>query len=272
MSGPTEQQKERAIEAAVNRTDDPLKNWTRLQNEECPICMLPLPWDPSEIIYCVTCGKTVCMGCVISTGVAHARDGGDMEKAAEKAITCPYCRSNPASYDDKSQLKALMKLANTGNGEAMRRIGRYYFKGEMGLQQDKAEGLKWYHRAVEAGSGRAAYGLGRCFNEGDGVDRNDDKALEYLQKSTELGCIPSFVKVGIILQRKGEIEKAMLNYRKAVMCGVSNDNLFNEIRIGFRNGHITKDEYAFTLRESQKACNEMKSETRDFVMCHQPKH
>ena len=79
-----------------------------------------------------------------------------------------------------------MKLANTGNGEAMRRIGRYYFKGEMGLQQDKAEGLKWYHRAVEAGSGRAAYGLGRCFNEGDGVDRNDDKALEYFQNQLNL--------------------------------------------------------------------------------------
>ena len=68
--------------------------------------MLPLPWDPSEIIYWGCCGKMICWGCVISTGVAHARDGGDLEKAAEKAITCPLCRSNPASYDDKSQLKA----------------------------------------------------------------------------------------------------------------------------------------------------------------------
>ena len=54
---------EMASETAANRTEDPLKNWTRLRNEECPICMLPLPLEPSEFNYCVTCGKTVCMGC-----------------------------------------------------------------------------------------------------------------------------------------------------------------------------------------------------------------
>ena len=38
----TQEQMERARLAASYRTEDPLKNWTRLQNEECPICILPL--------------------------------------------------------------------------------------------------------------------------------------------------------------------------------------------------------------------------------------
>ena len=38
------------------------------------------------------------------------------------------------------------------------------------LRQDKAEGLKWFHKAVEAGSRMAAYCLGISYANGDGVD------------------------------------------------------------------------------------------------------
>ena len=92
--GPTPEQMEMARLAAANRTEDPLKNWTRLQNEECPICMLPLPFHGSESNHCVTCGKTVCWGCMIGTAEAHAEE--DVEKIVEKITTCPYCRSNTA--------------------------------------------------------------------------------------------------------------------------------------------------------------------------------
>ena len=48
------------------------------------------------------------------------------------------------------------------------------------------------------------------------------------------------------------------------MCGTSEECLFNILRDGFKNGFITKDEYAFTLRENQKACTEMKSDEREM--------
>jgi len=255
---------ERARLAATNRTEDPLKNWTRLQNEECPICMLPLPLRGSDTNYCVTCGKTICMGCVLSTCAAHARDGGDAKTAMEKAKSCPYCRSNTAIDDDKFRLDKEMKRANAGNGEAMRRVGQCYFDGGMGLKQDKAEGLKWYHRAVEAGSGSAAFIVGQCHVRGDGVDEDHDKAIEYLQKSADLGYIPAFTLIGRYhMDVIGEIEEGMLNYRKAAICGMNDDILFGLLREGFSYGYITKDEYAFTLRENQAACYEMKSDGRE---------
>ena len=83
------EQIERARLAAATRTEDPLKNWTRPILEDCPICMLPLPRSESETNYCVTCGKTVCMGCMVSAGIVHRKDGRDMKKAVEKALTCP---------------------------------------------------------------------------------------------------------------------------------------------------------------------------------------
>ena len=156
-----------------------------------------------------------------------------------------------------------MKRANAGNSESMNRVGSYYFFGQKGVQQDKAEGLRWCHRAVEAGSGRAAMYIGRCYLIGDGVDQDIDKALEYFQKSAELGYIPAFCSIAIMLMANGEIEEGMLNYRKAVMCGYCCDDLFRALRDVFKDGYITKEEYAHTLRENQKACNEMKSDARE---------
>ena len=58
-SGPTDEQKERAIAAASNRIVDPLENWTRPDREECPLCCLKLPFDEDETFYRVCCGSTV---------------------------------------------------------------------------------------------------------------------------------------------------------------------------------------------------------------------
>ena len=218
--------------------------------------MIPFPLSEDEINYCFTCGKTVCYGCVLSTGLVHSRNCRefDVKKVVEKIMTCPLCRTNHASYDDKFRLEKEMKRANAGNGESMFRVGEYYFNGERGLQQDKAEGLKWYHRAVEAGSGMAAYCLGNFYEDGE--------PLEYFQKAAELDFIPAFYTIGNLLIHKGEIEEGMLNLRKAAMCGLSDDSLFDLLRNGFKVGFITKEEYAYTLKENQKACNEMKSESR----------
>ena len=57
MSGPTQEQEERARLAAANRSEDQLTHWARVRNEECPICMLPVPFDPTENIYCVPAVK-----------------------------------------------------------------------------------------------------------------------------------------------------------------------------------------------------------------------
>ena len=109
----------------------------------------------------------------------------------------------------------------------------------------------------------AAYCLGISYANGDGVEQGIEKALEYFHKSAELGYIHAFSLIGTILMKKGEIEEGMLNFRKAAMCGMSEDILFDQLREGFYYGYITKDEYAFTLRENQAACYEMKSDGRE---------
>ena len=117
---------------------------------------------------------------------------------------------------------------------------------------------------MEAGCGEAACSLGIFYGNGDIVDQDPGKAFEYIQKAADLGYIPAIPLIGHLLMKGGEIEEGMLNYRKAVICGMSIEYLFNLLRSGFAEGFITKEEYAFTLRENQKACNEMKSEGREM--------
>ena len=135
----------------------------------------------------------------------------------------------------------------------------------MGLQEDKAEGLKWYHRALDAGDGMAAFHLGSCYWQGDGVERDMEKGMGHYHKSAELGVMHAFSVIGRFHLTVGEIEEGILNLRKAAMCGTSmgDDSIFKDLRDGFKYGYITKDEYAFTLREYQAPCNEMKSDMRE---------
>ena len=131
------------------------------------------------------------------------------------------------------------------------------------VSDELSEGVKWLHRAVEAGCGEAASDLGECYAEGDGVEQDIEKAMKYSQKAAEFDFIPAFFMIGSLHMSIGEVEEAMLNYRKAAICGLSEDWLFDRLRAGFKSGYITKDEYAFTLRENQAASNEMKSVARE---------
>ena len=61
------------------------------------------------------------------------------------------------------------------------------------------------------------------------------------------------------------MNEAYLNFRKAALCGETDKFPFSALMEGYKNGYITKEEHALTLRENQKARNEMKSEWREMI-------
>ena len=152
-----------------------------------------------------------------------------------------------------------MKLANSGNPIALYRVGSHYLNDGL----DKEEGMRWYRRAAEAGSSSAAHNLGLCYMKGDGVEQNLNVALEYFQKAASLGGAQAFVLIGSILMQQGATEEGYLNFRKAAMCGLDDKSLSKVLRMGYRNGYISKEEMAATLRENQKASDDTKSESRE---------
>jgi len=255
----------RAKEAADKRTEDPLKNWIRPHNEECPICLLPLPVD-GGIIYRQCCDSRLCKGCMHDHILSLLKEGMEEEKVKKAVSTCALCRQDPRE-DAVDMFGLQKKLAKAGKLEAMYELAMTYIHGENGVDIDWDEGLKWMQRAAVEGFGNASHFLGNCYRCGqNNIERNINLAIEYYKQGGDNGSVQSYACAGEALFQKGEIEYAMLYFRKAAMCGLSNEDLFTQLRDGFGGGYITKDEYANTLLEHQKVSNEMKSESRTMAL------
>ena len=79
--------------------------------EECPICLIPLPFNESQTVFKLCCGKTICIGCgykhmltdLNKKGPSHFRDD----------YKCLFCRR--AIISTKNEVKATKKLMKKNN-------------------------------------------------------------------------------------------------------------------------------------------------------------
>ena len=71
-------------------------------NEDCPICMLPLPSLYTGRKYKSCCGKMICSGCIYAVKI---RDGG--------VGLCPFCRTPaPTSMEILKQYKKRVEIGD----------------------------------------------------------------------------------------------------------------------------------------------------------------
>ena len=159
----------------------------------------------------------------------------------------------------------LRRKANEGKPAAMNILGQLYLQGseKYGITKDELEALKWLERASDAGGGIASRTLG------DYHIRNNlrDKSIPYYQMSIEQGHVPAYIGLGICQMAEGKLEEGILSIRKGLICGVqdtpASKMAWKDLRSGYKNGLVTKDEYEFTLRANQESVNKCKSKGRE---------
>lgn len=69
---------------------------------------------------------------------------------------------------------------------AMQGIACLYQDGN-GVEQDYAKAIEWYEKAAELGNATALNNIGYMYQYGEGVDSDYEKALEYYDKATKMG-------------------------------------------------------------------------------------
>ncbi len=75
------------------------------------------------------------------------------------------------------------KHTKTEDGwNSMVTIGDYYYKG-IGTEQNHTKAAEWYMKASEQGYSDGHYKLGICYQNGTGVPKDFDKALDLLEKA-----------------------------------------------------------------------------------------
>ena len=107
--------------------------------DDCPICLLRIPYHNTACRYQSCCGKMICCGCVY----AGAMTGEEK--------LCPFCRT-PAPTSDEEAVDMLKKRVGINDAQAIYNLGCGYSQGLYGLPQDYAKALKLWHRAGELGN------------------------------------------------------------------------------------------------------------------------
>lgn len=95
----------------------------------------------------------------------------------------------------KAANKMLNKLIKNGNAEAMNLKGAMYYEGQ-GVEQDQKKAVNWYKKAADAGCSIAMSNLGYAYFYGNGTAVNMQLAYKYFSMAVQRGEWDAINKLG----------------------------------------------------------------------------
>ncbi|EJK47335.1 hypothetical protein THAOC_33951 [Thalassiosira oceanica] len=221
------------------------KGRTRSEGDDCPICQLPLPLDPTQSMFQMCCMKRVCNGCHLA---AFKRGMDD----------CPFCR---APTPKKEQVLAMIqKRVAAGDPMAICNFGTKYHIGEYGLEKDVTRAVELYERAAELGVSAAHFNLGVMYMMGTEVEEDMAKVIRHFEAAAMCGHVPARFNLGCIERNAGNNDLALQHLLISAKLGL--DDSLNKVKRLFIDGLATKADYAEALRGYQSAIEEMSSPDR----------
>jgi len=221
--------------------------------EECPICMLPLPleFNGGQVTFYACCGKKICNGCIYTLVPSMVSEGKDL---------CPFCRM-PAAYTDQEDIKRLKILMSNGNADAFNHFAGYYYRGSKGIPQDYVKANELLLKAGNLGCAAGYNSLGNLYRDGEGVERDDKKAQYYWELAAMDGIMSARQNLGVLEHRGGNSERAMRHLIIAAKAG--SEKPMHAVKVAYKGGLVTKDEFASILRVHHERKKELKSDARD---------
>ena len=227
---------------------------------DCPICSLPLPVDPRKSSICHSCSKVVCNGC------DHANIMREMERRLQH--TCPFCRESLPETDEEDERRR-MKRIEANDPVAMVQEGtEQYQKGEYECA------FGYWTKAAELGDAEAHYKLAEMYHHRHGIENEKGK---YHWEEAAIGGHPGArYMLGCVEWKNGNYDGAM-NYRNAeravrhwiISATQGYDSAIKMLMKAFKvacackQGFLTKDDLAATLRAHKAAVDATKSPQRE---------
>jgi TPR repeat protein len=113
----------------------------------------------------------------------------------------PFCYFGMpvASVAADRTIEELQAAADAGDAQSQFLIGKAYWRGD-GIEKNQVKAVEYYARAAELKHGDALAGLGAAYTLGHGVEKKDEVlAADYFRKSAEVGSAVGQVNWGIVL-------------------------------------------------------------------------
>ena len=139
-------------------------------------------------------------------------------------------------------------------GSSMTRIGTMYYNGN-GVEQDYAKAMEWFEKAADLGNSNAINNIAWMYKYGNGVEQDHAKAMEWYEKAVELGDGTAMNNIGLMYYNGEGVEqdyaKALEWYEKAAELGQLKAT--NQIGMMYYNGEGVEQDYAKALEWFEKA-------------------
>jgi TPR repeat protein len=130
--------------------------------------------------------------------------------------------TNMQTTNKATKIAELRAKADKGDAAAQWRLGRIYDWGQ-GVDNDRAEAVKWYSKAVasyrkaaEQGDADAERALGDAYYTANGVAANVTEAVNWWRKAAEQGNADAQFELGLMYHSGEEVDK---DEAKALMWG-----------------------------------------------------
>jgi TPR repeat protein len=164
-------------------------------------------------------------------------------------------------------LQRLRKRVELKDPKALLNMAMKYGRGGLGLPVDQTKCIELLRESAGLGCPPAHYQLGNFHDDGEmGLEQNEEEALKYWKKAADGGHLLSRHNLGCTANKNGDIIAAMGHWRLSASGGLkwSMDNLI----YFFERGLLHHGDLAETLQAFYLARAEMKSEDRDQYIQH----
>ena len=234
------------------------------EREECPICMLPLPFDDHNIAFRECCGKLICHGCTHHQLKEDTKNGKQLYDCG----TCAFCRT-PLAKSGKEYIDRLNSGVKRNDANSMHVLGIHYREGDT-VKKDLTKAMVLFREASKLGCAGAYYNWGSL--TWDVATQNEDKlnAIHCFNFGAIGGNLDARRIVANLEANIGNYERAYKHYLLGAKAG--DEQCLKKVKTGFVEGYVTKDEYAGALRAYQKQHDETKSALRDEAVADWANH
>ena len=217
--------------------------------EECPICMSVLPIREFLSTYAPCCGKTLCGGCEYM----H-----QMKSSGE--LTCAFCRE-PISRSDEERLARLGKRVKLKDPYALQNLGLLYCTGSYGLSVNQKKGIDLLREAADLGCTVAQYQLAAFHHNGEmSLEENKEEALKYFTKAAEGGDVVARHNLGHVQKNNGDFVSAMRCWRLSASGGIRRS--MEDLIDYFEGGVLHHGDLTETMQAMYRSKAEMRSDAR----------
>ena len=218
---------------------------------DCPICFLPFPLIPytSTMTMMWCCSKMICNGC------SHV-DNTRQWKEKRQQPKCPFCR-RPVPKTQEEAKKMKMKRAAAGNDpDAMREMG-----GKHCNEGDYDSAFKYFTKAAELGDADSHHNLSVLYRKGEGVEKDGAKELYHLEEAAILGHPEARFNLACCEEEKNRYDRAVKHL--IIAANLGQDNSIQALQKHYKDGLVSKEDFAAALRAHHAAVNETKSPQRE---------